>query len=149
MGKRPSRETVVRDPPSSDSSDLDAASNVGEVPQEGPYTRSTPRAGSPMQVELEQEDSVTCQWEDCGVVFTHLPTLIDHIHNGPSKFQNLCPNVNGLLLAARPYWCAQIQLYVRMGVLSSQRLASNIPFCPYFTHSIPYRRKAFHLSPSG
>jgi hypothetical protein len=27
-------------------------------------------------------DTVTCQWEDCGTVFTHLPTLIEHIHNG-------------------------------------------------------------------
>ncbi|ETW76640.1 hypothetical protein HETIRDRAFT_239108, partial [Heterobasidion irregulare TC 32-1] len=26
-------------------------------------------------------DTVTCQWEECGVVFNHLPTFIDHIHN--------------------------------------------------------------------
>ncbi|KAF9240850.1 hypothetical protein BU15DRAFT_61181 [Melanogaster broomeanus] len=26
-------------------------------------------------------DTVTCLWEDCGVVFTHLPTLIEHIHS--------------------------------------------------------------------
>ncbi|KAI0667451.1 hypothetical protein C8Q78DRAFT_982346 [Trametes maxima] len=24
---------------------------------------------------------MTCQWEDCGKVFNHLPTLIEHIHN--------------------------------------------------------------------
>jgi hypothetical protein len=85
MGKRQPKETIIQNAPSdpgkplSDSSDVDAASNVGE---DGAHARSTPRAGSPMQVELEPEDSVTCQWEDCGVVFTHLPTLIDHIHNG-------------------------------------------------------------------
>ncbi|RDB21758.1 INO80 complex subunit 1 [Hypsizygus marmoreus] len=28
-----------------------------------------------------EEDSVTCLWDDCGRVFTHLPTLIEHIHN--------------------------------------------------------------------
>lgn len=28
------------------------------------------------------EDSVTCLWDNCGVVYTHLPTLIEHIHNG-------------------------------------------------------------------
>ncbi|KAH7905929.1 hypothetical protein BJ138DRAFT_1017006 [Hygrophoropsis aurantiaca] len=26
-------------------------------------------------------DTVTCLWEECGVVFTHLPTLIEHIHS--------------------------------------------------------------------
>ncbi|EIN06910.1 hypothetical protein PUNSTDRAFT_121921 [Punctularia strigosozonata HHB-11173 SS5] len=26
-------------------------------------------------------DTVTCLWENCGSVFSHLPTLIEHIHN--------------------------------------------------------------------
>ncbi|KAH7918869.1 kinase-like protein [Leucogyrophana mollusca] len=26
-------------------------------------------------------DTVMCLWEECGIVFTHLPTLIDHIHS--------------------------------------------------------------------
>ncbi|GLB34020.1 putative zinc finger protein, C2H2 type [Lyophyllum shimeji] len=30
---------------------------------------------------VESEDSVTCLWDDCGLVFTHLPTLIKHIHD--------------------------------------------------------------------
>jgi hypothetical protein len=107
MGKRQPREAIVQGPPSdpgkslSDSSDVDAASNVGEGPQGG-HARSTPRAGSPMQVELEPEDSVTCQWEDCGVVFTHLPTLIDHIHNGASEFPRIC--IQWFTLSGRPYW---------------------------------------------
>ncbi|KAF8216826.1 hypothetical protein K438DRAFT_1901439 [Mycena galopus ATCC 62051] len=29
----------------------------------------------------DSDDSVTCQWESCGIVYTHLPTLIEHIHN--------------------------------------------------------------------
>lgn len=29
-----------------------------------------------------QEDSATCIWGECGIVFTHLPSLIQHIHNG-------------------------------------------------------------------
>lgn len=28
------------------------------------------------------DDVIKCLWEDCGIIFTHLPTLIDHIHNG-------------------------------------------------------------------
>ena len=74
-----------------------------------------------MQVELESEDSVTCQWDDCGVVFTHLPTLIEHIHNGEHEhssrplrpililyqntlvFINLIIHVNGLLALGEVY----------------------------------------------
>jgi hypothetical protein len=32
------------------------------------------------------DDSVTCLWDNCGVVYTHLPTLIEHIHNGEFFF---------------------------------------------------------------
>ncbi|KAJ7698928.1 hypothetical protein B0H17DRAFT_1158232 [Mycena rosella] len=28
----------------------------------------------------DSDDSVTCQWDSCGIVYTHLPSLIDHIH---------------------------------------------------------------------
>jgi hypothetical protein len=30
----------------------------------------------------DEVDSVTCQWEGCDLNFTHLSTLVDHIHNG-------------------------------------------------------------------
>ena len=30
---------------------------------------------------LNTEDSVSCEWEDCGEVFIHRATLIHHIHN--------------------------------------------------------------------
>ncbi|OSC96980.1 hypothetical protein PYCCODRAFT_1440594 [Trametes coccinea BRFM310] len=33
-----------------------------------------------MAVEEPEPDTMTCQWEDCGKVFDHLPTLIEHIH---------------------------------------------------------------------
>ncbi|KAF9524245.1 hypothetical protein CPB83DRAFT_861685 [Crepidotus variabilis] len=65
----------------SDSSDVEGTSVVDEGFHEGELGDSLSRAESPMQVELELEDSVTCQWEDCGIVFTHLPTLIEHIHD--------------------------------------------------------------------
>jgi len=57
---------------SSDSS-MEDASNISEIQPEAYASHP----GSPTQ----SEDSVTCQWEDCGKVFTHLPTLIHHIHN--------------------------------------------------------------------
>lgn len=48
---------------------------------------SASRPGSPrdldtIQLEDVESDSVTCLWDDCGLVFTHLPTLISHIHDG-------------------------------------------------------------------
>ncbi|KAF8966168.1 hypothetical protein BDZ97DRAFT_1809854 [Flammula alnicola] len=68
----------------SDSSGAEDISNISAIHPEDAASASRP--GSPMQSSLtaeglDTEDSVTCQWEDCGVVFTHLPTLIDHIHN--------------------------------------------------------------------
>lgn len=45
---------------------------------------SEPRQQVPLPIEEVEEDSVTCLWEECGIVFTVLPTLIKHIHNGES-----------------------------------------------------------------
>ncbi|KAG5728474.1 Zinc finger protein [Termitomyces sp. T112] len=47
---------------------------------------SASRPGSPrnpdtIHLEDVESDSVTCLWDDCGKVFTHLPTLISHIHD--------------------------------------------------------------------
>ena len=64
------------------SSSMEDASNISEMQPEV-YGYSASHPGSPTQSgALDTEDSVTCQWEDCGKVFTHLPTLIHHIHNG-------------------------------------------------------------------
>ena len=39
--------------------------------------------------EEREADTMTCQWEDCGKVFSHLPTLIEHIHNGELRFSQV------------------------------------------------------------
>ncbi len=60
----------------------DSSSENLHEPSSAPRSRAgsqIPEEGNP---EAVPEDSVTCQWEECGIVFTHLPTLIDHIHNG-------------------------------------------------------------------
>jgi hypothetical protein len=31
---------------------------------------------------VDIEDSATCLWDNCGQIFTHLPSLISHIHDG-------------------------------------------------------------------
>ncbi|KAJ7091568.1 hypothetical protein B0H15DRAFT_778476 [Mycena belliarum] len=41
----------------------------------------------------DSDDSVTCQWDNCGIVYTHLPSLIDHIHTehiGVNKSNYTC-----------------------------------------------------------
>ena len=124
--------------PSLTDSSMDDASNLSEIHPEG---FSASRPASPMYSGvLDTDDSVTCQWEDCGKVFTHLPTLIDHIHKG--KF-SVCARVlvsvaqvekhgegraclagthtlsyslftyeRFFSLCYRAYWCAQIKLYM-------------------------------------
>lgn len=78
---------------SSDSSDEDV-SNISEMHTEGGVIHpSASRAGSPPNAEVVVEDSITCQWGDCGVVFTHLGTLIDHIHNSEYSFISFYFNV--------------------------------------------------------
>ncbi|KAI0822147.1 hypothetical protein BC628DRAFT_1542416 [Trametes gibbosa] len=69
---------------SDSSSDEEFASLAGDAAE---YGASASRPGSPVTAEASMigedqgADTMTCQWEDCGKVFSHLPTLIDHIHN--------------------------------------------------------------------
>jgi len=49
-----------------------------------PVSPSTPSSGEGPQPEVQNpgyDDTATCMWDDCGMVFTHLPTLIEHIHS--------------------------------------------------------------------
>ena len=69
-------------------SDSSSDEDIGSYGEGAEYGQSASRPGSPQTAEAsmlgeEQEaDTMTCQWEECGKVFNHLPTLIDHIHNG-------------------------------------------------------------------
>ncbi|KAI0919833.1 hypothetical protein AcW1_003019 [Taiwanofungus camphoratus] len=70
----------------SDSSGIDDLASYGES---GEYGGSISRPGSPrpaqsegqVQEDVTEADTMSCRWEDCGKVFNHLPSLIDHIHN--------------------------------------------------------------------
>jgi len=42
---------------------------------------SAPQIDGQVQEDEAEVDTMTCLWEDCGKVFNHLPSLIDHIHN--------------------------------------------------------------------
>ncbi|KAF7973799.1 hypothetical protein HWV62_14162 [Athelia sp. TMB] len=41
----------------------------------------TPSTSTDKSAKNAEPDAVTCLWDDCGVIFTHLPTLITHIHD--------------------------------------------------------------------
>lgn len=60
--------------------------DLGQFGESGDYSQLASRPSSPMQVENQgddaEADTMSCQWEDCGKVFSHLPTLIKHIHDG-------------------------------------------------------------------
>jgi hypothetical protein len=72
-------------PSFSESSNEDDESALSE-PLAGSYNCSpsgSPAAGDKDKSAKNAEpDAVTCLWDDCGVIFTHLPTLIAHIHDG-------------------------------------------------------------------
>jgi uncharacterized C2H2 Zn-finger protein len=70
-------------PSSSDSSGDNTGSNASDIHAEGSFDVSALRPGSPIHGAegIETNNVVTCQWKDCGIVFDHLPTLINHIHN--------------------------------------------------------------------
>jgi hypothetical protein len=72
----------------SDSSDEDNASIPSAL---GPSASRRGSLSTPLRAETSNggtvdDDSVTCVWDNCGVVYTHLRTLIDHIHNGEFLF---------------------------------------------------------------
>ncbi|KAF9476148.1 hypothetical protein BDN70DRAFT_952425 [Pholiota conissans] len=82
----PAAVAVSPDSPSvSNSSSGEDASDGDDLHPEETCGPLASRPSSPSQsqpnAEDEIEDAITCQWEECGIVFTHLPTLIDHIHN--------------------------------------------------------------------
>ena len=58
-------------------SSVDDASKISEIqPETHGYSASHPTPSG----ALDAENSVSCQWEDCSEVFTHLATLVHHIH---------------------------------------------------------------------
>ncbi|KAG0697826.1 hypothetical protein DFH29DRAFT_944439 [Suillus ampliporus] len=57
--------------------------SADEMPDTQPSVNQT---GSPGPATAEQgeaagSDTMTCLWDDCGIVFSHLPSLIEHIHS--------------------------------------------------------------------
>ena len=81
----PSPSPGIESSPSTDSSSDDDLPPVAydEVSRPASPQPTEGQLGQfPVAAPAEGEDTMTCQWEDCGRVFDHLPSLIDHIHNG-------------------------------------------------------------------
>ncbi|EKM76303.1 hypothetical protein AGABI1DRAFT_78740 [Agaricus bisporus var. burnettii JB137-S8] len=68
-------------PPRVVADDHDSSSEFSVEPGSVLHSRSGSLVPEGVNSGVVPEDSVTCQWQDCGIVYTHLPTLIDHIHN--------------------------------------------------------------------
>ncbi|KAF8742574.1 hypothetical protein AX14_003608 [Amanita brunnescens Koide BX004] len=69
---------------------VDPSQGRAEAAPRAPITPSRPDSRSSVSsgVGAQQEyaeaaygDTASCMWDDCGIVFTHLPTLIEHIHS--------------------------------------------------------------------
>lgn len=67
--------------------DSSSESELGYAPASAlDETVGSPGPSSTAPTAEQGADTVTCLWDDCGIVFTHLPTLIEHIHsNEPSS----------------------------------------------------------------
>ncbi|KAF8828759.1 hypothetical protein HHX47_DHR3000282 [Lentinula edodes] len=87
MGNSRSGSSFTATPMISDSSDDD----VNEQDTHANGFDSASRLGSPSISSVHEsraevdDDSVTCLWDDCGLVFTDLQVFIDHIHNECDK----------------------------------------------------------------
>lgn len=131
----PQSVPIAVSPPASDSSGADDVSNAeGEELYEQIAPRTSPLPLAVSADDIETEDVITCQWEECGVVFTHLPTLIDHIHNGMISHFVLTRGLTTAVLHCRSYWRSQSKLYLRVGILPTSRSTSNLAFCSH----LPY-----------
>lgn len=73
-------------------------------------TAASPGPSSTAPKAEQGADTVTCLWDDCGIVFTHLPTLIEHIH---SSTHSLHPRASSLTcISTSPHWRSQIKLHL-------------------------------------
>ncbi|KAI0049225.1 hypothetical protein FA95DRAFT_924727 [Auriscalpium vulgare] len=88
---------------------MSTSDSVSESPSPGPPSPSSSTSTSSVQEDLlpadpadptvprtgsePHEDAVICQWDDCGIAFNHLPTLINHLkedHIGVHKSNYTC-----------------------------------------------------------
>ncbi|KAG1845146.1 hypothetical protein F4604DRAFT_210568 [Suillus subluteus] len=136
---------------------------------------SASRAGSPgpEHGEAAGADTMTCLWDDCGVIFSHLPSLIEHIHNthiGVHKSNYTCEwatcNRRGLAQTSRfalishirshtgekPFICSRPECdksFTRSDALAKHmRLQHNMPPPPSGRGSSGTRKRKRSLSPS-
>ena len=61
--------------------DDSSESELGYAPTSAPDETAGSPGPSTAPTAEQGVDTVTCLWDDCGIVFTHLPTLIEHIHS--------------------------------------------------------------------
>ncbi|KAG1742435.1 hypothetical protein EDB19DRAFT_614332 [Suillus lakei] len=154
-------------PPDDSSEDEipDVQPSVGQTGSPGPITAEHGEAAG--------SDTMTCLWDDCGVVFSHLPSLIEHIHSthiGVHKSNYTCEwatcNRRGLAQTSRfalishirshtgekPFICSRPECdksFTRSDALAKHmRLQHNMPPPPSGRGSSGTRKRKRSLSPS-
>jgi hypothetical protein len=91
------------------------SSSSSSFDHESTYSDHAPDSDGETQMDgqAEDNDTVTCQWEGCGVVFVHLPTLIEHIHNSTLGIHVTSWWVRILRsFQHRSHWCTQVKLHL-------------------------------------
>ncbi|OJA18531.1 hypothetical protein AZE42_06656 [Rhizopogon vesiculosus] len=133
----------------------------------------SPAPASTKQEEVVGSDTMTCLWDDCGIVFSHLPSLIEHIHSthvGVHKSNYTCDwatcNRRGLAQTSRfalishirshtgekPFICSRPECdksFTRSDALAKHmRLQHNMPPPPSGRGSSGTRKRKRSLSPA-
>lgn len=98
--------------------------------------------------DQEAVDSVICQWETCERPFSHLPTLINHIHNGTRRQLCFVLIKRTLISYIRSHRCSQIELYMRVGDMHPARNPTGFPVCSYIPHTCAHRGETVHMPTS-
>ena len=139
----PSPSPAVESSPTSDSSSDDDFQSMGYEEASRPVSPQPAEGQLGQFPATEGDDTMTCQWEECGKVFNHLPSLIDHIHNGAwSATVPLRPSN----YVARSHWRAQVQLHLRVEDVPPPRHRADLAFRAHLAHTLAHGRKAVYMS---
>ncbi|KAG2340084.1 hypothetical protein BDR05DRAFT_967316 [Suillus weaverae] len=158
-----SQSSVPQDDSSEDETDVQTS--VSQTGSLGPLNAEHGEAAG--------SDTMTCLWDDCGVIFSHLPSLIEHIHSthiGVHKSNYTCEwatcNRRGLAQTSRfalishirshtgekPFICSRPECdksFTRSDALAKHmRLQHNMPPPPSGRGSSGTRKRKRSLSPS-
>ncbi|OJA08350.1 hypothetical protein AZE42_07432 [Rhizopogon vesiculosus] len=81
--------------------------------------------------EVVLSDMITCLWDDCGIVLSPLPSLIEHIHSS----------------AFKPIYL--VRLLLPLGDMQPPRPRTGLAVRAHLPHSLTYWREAVYMLPAS